>query len=96
MFVDKNSIKAVNEKNEFIYLFDNEPLEELLKTNLHCIHYKDCNFVDINLTNYNVDCVKKANINDIDFDKFNNVTKQDVIEVCKLLKYCNYAVLDKE
>ena len=31
--VDKNSIKAVNEKNEFIYLFDNEPLEELLKTN---------------------------------------------------------------
>ena len=31
-----------------------------------------------------------------ELDKFNNVTKQDVIEVCKLLKYCNYAVLDKE
>ena len=31
-----------------------------------------------------------------ELDKFNNVTKQEVIEVCKLLKYCNYAVLDKE
>ena len=31
-----------------------------------------------------------------EIDKFNNVTKQDVIDVCKLLTYCNYAVLDKE
>lgn len=85
--VDKNSIKAVNEKNEFIYLFDNEPLEELLKTNLHCIHYKDCNFVDINLTNYNVDCVKKANINDIDFDK---LPERKDYKIAIIIPNCNY------
>ena len=67
--IDKNSIKAVDKKNEFIYLFDDELLEELLKTKLHCIYYKNCNFVDINLTNYNIDCIKKANINDKDCKK---------------------------
>ena len=68
--VDKNSLNAVkNNKNEYIYLFDDEPLEELLDKNLHCIHYKNCDFVDINLTNYNIDCIKKAKISDKDYDK---------------------------
>ena len=62
--VDKNSISAVDDKNEYIYLFDNEPLEELLKTNLHCIRYNKCDFVDINLTDYDVECIKKAKITD--------------------------------
>ena len=30
--VDKNSISAVKDSNEYIYLFDKEPLEELLRT----------------------------------------------------------------
>ena len=29
--IDKNSIGAVEPKNEYIYLFDKEPLDELLK-----------------------------------------------------------------
>ena len=64
--VDKNSISAVKDGNEYIYLFDKEPLEELLKTNLHCIYYKNCSYVDINLTNYEIDCIKKAKISDKD------------------------------
>ena len=41
--------------------------------------------------NFNKEFDLKEEIN-----KFNNVSKQDVIDVCKLLTYCNYAVLDKE
>ena len=66
--VDKNSIGAVKDNNKYIYLFDNEPYEELLKTNLHCVYYKYCSFVDINLTNYDIDCIKKAKITDKGFD----------------------------
>ena len=61
--VDKNSCRVANSK-DFIYLFDDEPIEELLKTGLHCVHYKDVEFVDINLTNYNIDCIKKTTIED--------------------------------
>ena len=68
--VDKNSLSAVKKnKNEYIYLFDTEDYEELLKLNIHCIHYKKCDFVDINLTDYKVDCIKEAKITDKDFDK---------------------------
>lgn len=73
--VDKKSINAVKSDNEYVYLFDNETMEELLKTNMHCIHYKNCNYVDINLTNYDIDCIKKAKSSDKDFDKL--PTKKD-------------------
>lgn len=66
--VDKRSISAVNSNNEYVYLFDKEPLEYLIKLNMHCIHYEHCNYVDINLTNYDVDCIKKAKITDKDYD----------------------------
>ena len=71
--VDKNSISAVkNNKNEYIYLFENEDYKDLLKTGLYCVYYKNCKFVDINLTNYEVECLKKSNINEKDFDKLPN------------------------
>ena len=66
--IDKSSISAVKPNNEYIYLFNDEPLDHLLKLNLHCIYYKKCNYVDINLTNYEIDCIKKAKITDKDFD----------------------------
>lgn len=67
--VDKNSISAVKKnKNEYIYLFDKESLDELLSKDLHCIYYKNCNYVDINLTDYDVECLKKAKITDKDYD----------------------------
>lgn len=67
--VDKNSIGAVKKNNnEYIYLFDKESLDELLSKNLHCIYYKNCDYVDINLTDYNVNCLKKAKVTDDDYD----------------------------
>lgn len=68
--IDKNSMDAVkNDGNEYIYLFDKEPFEELLKTKLHCIQYNKCNYADINLTDYDIDCIKKAKITDEGYDK---------------------------
>ena len=67
--IDKNSISSIKPNNEYIYLFDNEPLEDLINTGLHCINYKHCKFVDINLTDYDIDCIKKAKITDKDYDK---------------------------
>ena len=67
--IDRNSMNITRKKgNEYIYLFENEPLEELIQKGLHCLYYKDCNFVDINLTNYDVDCIKQAKITDKDYD----------------------------
>ena len=67
--VDKNSLEAVDNKNEFIYLYEDEPIEKLLETGLHCIDYRYCEFVDINLTDYDVECIKKAKLTDKNWDK---------------------------
>lgn len=68
--VDKKTYKVVkNNGNEYVYLFDNESVEELLNTKMHCIYYKNCDYVDINLTDYKVECFKKAKITDKDYDK---------------------------
>lgn len=67
--IDKNTMSVVDNKNEYVYLFDDESYEDLIKTNLHCIYYKNCGFVDINLTDYDVDCIKKARITDKDWNK---------------------------
>ena len=68
--IDKNSITAYKEnKNDYVYLYDEEELDDLLKLNLHCINYKRCDYVDINLTDYDVECLKKAKITDKDYDK---------------------------
>lgn len=66
--VDKNSYKvAENDGNEYVYLYDDEDLEDLMKTKLHCIQYKSFEYADINLTDYNIDCMKRAKITDKDW-----------------------------
>lgn len=68
--IDKNSLEAIKKDgNEYIYVFDDEPFNELIKTRLHCINYKYCEFVDINLTDYEIECIKKAKITDKDYLK---------------------------
>ena len=68
--INKNTINAYKKDgNEYIYLFDDEPLQELLKTNLHCINYKYCDFVDINLTDFDIECIKKAKLTDKNYEK---------------------------
>ena len=67
--VDKNSYKiAKNDGNKYIYLYEDEPLEDLMKTKLHCMEYNECDFVDINTTDYNIDCIKKCKITDKDWN----------------------------
>ena len=67
--IDKNSLGAIKKGNEYIYLYEDEPLEELLKLKLHCMYYENCKYVDINLTDYDIECIKKAKITDKDYDK---------------------------
>ena len=68
--VDKNSYQvAKDDGNKYIYLYENETLEDLMKTKLHCIEYNECDFVDINTTDYNVECIKKCKITDKNWDK---------------------------
>lgn len=68
--IDKNSLEAYKKDGkEYIYLYNDEAYDELIKLGLHCIHYKYCDYADINLTNYNINCQKKASINDSDYDK---------------------------
>lgn len=64
--IDKNCINKIKDFTEFdyIYVFDKEPLNELVKLKINCIHKDYIEDVDINLTEYNIGCYKKANIND--------------------------------
>ena len=61
-----NNVEYANKlgNNEIIYVFDNEKLEELLDTKLHCIHKDYIEGVDVNLTDYNISCIKKCTIKD--------------------------------
>lgn len=69
--IDKDTINKLefNNKHEYIYAFKNETLDELLKLNMHCINYKELEYADINLTNYDIDCIKKTKPNEKDWDK---------------------------
>lgn len=68
--VDKNSYQvAKDDGNKYIYLYEEANLEELMKTKLHCMEYNECDFVDINTTDYNIDCIKKCKITDKDWYK---------------------------
>ena len=66
--IDKNVINKIKDFNEFeyIYIFEDEPIKDLLKLKLHCIksNYLNDLDADINLTNYKIECLKKANIED--------------------------------
>lgn len=64
--IDKNCINEIKDFNEFdyVYIFDDETIEELLSLKLHCINKDYVEFVDINLTKYNIECLKKTTIKD--------------------------------
>lgn len=62
-FIDKK------EGNEYIYLFDDEPLKDLLGKKIHCLNWEKCDYVDINLSRFKIDCIKKSNVDEKDYDK---------------------------
>ena len=63
--------KSIKERRkDFIYIFDDsEGLDDLIKTGLHCVHKDYINGVDINLTDYDIYCLKKAKYGEKDWDK---------------------------
>lgn len=87
--IDFNIINQIEDFSEFeyIYVFSTEPIETLLKTNLHCIHKDYIEEVDINLSMYDIKCLKKANIKDKDWKKPPEL-KQNKIAI--IIPNCNY------
>lgn len=67
--IDKNTNLKLDNKHEYIYVFKDEPLDDLLKLNMHCINYKELEYIDINLTDYDIDCIKKTKPSEKDWDK---------------------------
>ena len=69
--IDKNiNINKLKKNNDYVYIFDDkEKLSDLLKTKLHCINKDLVKSVDINMTHYNIPCIKKSKITDKDYDK---------------------------
>lgn len=66
--VDKNTWQvATNDGNEYIYIYEDEELQDLMKTRLKCVEYYECGDVDINTTKYQLNCKKKADINKDDW-----------------------------
>lgn len=65
--IDKNIIDKIKDLDEFeyIYVFENsEDIDDLIKTNLHCINKDYIEYVDVNLTDYNIDALKQTKITD--------------------------------
>lgn len=67
--IDKNTNLKLDNKHEYIYVFKDESLDDLLKLNMHCINYKELEYIDINLTDYDIDCIKKTKPSEKDWDK---------------------------
>lgn len=67
--VDKNSWQvAKNDGNEYIYVYEDESLQDLMKTRLECKEPNEVGEVDINTTDYMLDCKKKCKITDEDWN----------------------------
>ena len=69
--IDKNiDISKLKKGYDYIYVFDDkEKINDLIKTGMHCINKDLIKSVDINMTQYNFKCIKKAKITDKDYDK---------------------------
>ena len=65
--IDKTCLKNLDKVkgNELIYIFDDEPLEELLKLNMHCVHKSKISEVEINASNFKLNAIKTVNLSNI-------------------------------
>ena len=65
--IDKTCLKYLDKVkgNELIYIFDDEPLEELLKLNMHCVHKSKISEVEINASNFKLNAIKTVNLANI-------------------------------
>ena len=84
-----NKIEIKKNKDiQYIYLFNEEPLKDLIETGLYCMHYSLCNYVDINLSEYDIDCIKKANYMEKNYDVLPDKTNY---KIGIIIPNCNYA-----
>ena len=69
--IDKSvDISKLKKDYDYVYVFDdNEKVSDLIKIGMHCINKDLIKSVDINMTQYNLKCIKKAKITDKDYDK---------------------------
>lgn len=65
--IDKTCLKYLDKVkgNDLIYIFDDEPLEELLKLNMHCVHKSKINEVEINASKFKLNAIKTVNLANI-------------------------------
>lgn len=86
--IDKTTIKQIDNLKEFeyIYIFDKEPLQELIDLNLHCMHKDYTEEIDINLTDYDINCLKKAKTTDKDWKK---LPKEKKYKYAIIVPNCN-------
>ena len=65
--IDKTCLKYLDKVkgNELIYIFDDEPLEELLKLNMHCVHKSKISEVEINASKFKLNAIKTVNLANI-------------------------------
>lgn len=65
--IDKTCLKYLDKVkgNELIYIFDDEPLEELLKLNMHCVHKSKINEVEVNASKLKLNAIKTVNLANI-------------------------------
>ena len=67
--VDKDTWQvATNDGNEYVYIYEDEDLKDLMKTHLQCFEVGEIDEVDINVSKYQLNCKKKANINEDDWN----------------------------
>lgn len=67
--IDK-SVKVKDNKHEYLYIFDDdEKFNDLLKLGYNCIHKDYVNNVDINVSKYDIKCIKKSIYGEKDWDK---------------------------
>lgn len=65
--IDKTCLKYLDKVkgNELIYIFDDEPLEELLKLNMHCVNKSKIKEVEINASKFKLNAIKTVNLANI-------------------------------
>lgn len=83
---DETNFRQIKDNNEYIYVFKNEPLQDLIKTNLHCVYYKNVDYVDVNTTKFNIRCKKQAKIT----DNFDDLFKKRDYKIGLIIPNCNY------
>lgn len=68
--IDKTLVKKIKDWDEFEYVYifgEDEKLKDLCKLGIECVSPKYKTEIDVNLTEYDIPCLKKAKFKDVDW-----------------------------